>query len=218
MAKALSEFIRQYRQPGQCYVEPFVGAASVLLRMDGMRLASDRNKYIVALLCAVRDGWVPPDTISEEQYDHIKANKAEYPDYLVGFVGFGCSFGGGFFRGYARASKCEDFCGQAKESLLKAAPLLRGVDIVNCDYDALRIPPKSMIYCDPPYADTKRYSHETFDSDRFFAWCRAMFKKGHTVFVSEYDAPFDCVFEKPRTSTMRSGEGMSVAERLYLVR
>ena len=63
----------------------------------------------------------------------------------------------------------------------------------------MHVPQNSVIYCDPPYAETTDYKAvDAFDSEKFFTWCREKHKEGHTVFISEYQAPndFTLVFEK----------------------
>ena len=45
------------------------------------------------MLRGVQAGYELPETITEEQYQAIRANKDADP-VLAGFVGFGCSFGG----------------------------------------------------------------------------------------------------------------------------
>ena len=55
-----------------------------------------------------------------------------------------------------------------------------------------------MIYCDPPYQGTTKYATKGFDHEDFWQWCREMKAQGHTIFISEYNAPddFKCVWEK----------------------
>ena len=60
-----------------------------------------------------------------------------------------------------------------------------------------------MIYCDPPYQDTKKYESD-FDHDKFWNWVRKMSKKGHYVYVSEYSAPsdFECIWSMDKADGM----------------
>ena len=61
----------------------------------------------------------------------------------------------------------------------------------------MEIPDNSLIYCDPPYEGAETYrkhlclEHMEFDHKEFWQWCRDRSKEGHTVFVSEYNAPED---------------------------
>ena len=51
-------------------------------------------------------------------YDYIRTHKDE-DHVLTGFVGFGCSFGGKWFGGYARNAGGTNYAAQSKRSLLK---------------------------------------------------------------------------------------------------
>lgn len=201
------------------WVEPFVGSASVITGVSGgRRIGADKNKYLIALLKAVRDGWVPPTTITEEKYSTIKHNRDQYPDHLVGFVGFGCAFGGMFFGSYAKCSMGRNYAKVASNSLVKIRHLLTGVELSCCDYQDLEIPPSSLIYCDPPYNGTTTYA-DGIDHDKFWEWCRARSSEGNIVFVSEYKAPDDfmCVWVRehemrvmPRDNSQRRVEKLFV--------
>ena len=70
------------------------------------------------MLQAVQNGYELPEYISEEKYKYIKEHKDE-DMALTGFVGFGCSFGGRFFEGYARNATGTNYAMQSKKSLLK---------------------------------------------------------------------------------------------------
>lgn len=77
-----------------------------------------------------------------------------------------------------------------------------------------------MIYCDSPYQGTTGYKTGTFDHDKFFEWCREMKAKGNVVFVSEYDAPFECVWQgkvKTNFASSRKNATHVAVEKLYLV-
>jgi DNA adenine methylase len=69
----------------------------------------------------------------------------------------------------------------------------------------LEIPANSIIYCDIPYQGTKQYStSKDFNHSNFWNWCGDMVSKGHTIFVSEYEAPtdFECVWQKEAKSSL----------------
>lgn len=200
-ARELIPIILKNRKIDQWYVEPFVGGFNFIDKVPGKRIASYINKYLISLYIAIRDGWIPPSKISEEQYKDIKDNIEKYPDYLVGFVGFGCSFGGKWFGGYARGlnskNQPRNYCLETKKYLLKQSRTLQDIDIRCSSYDQLDIPDNSIIYCDPPYQGTTKYNDE-INHDKFWDWVRDMKNKGHEIFVSEYNAPddFSCVWKK----------------------
>ena len=208
-AKELLPMILKDRRDDQWYVEPFVGGFNMIDKVSGLRLANDSHYYLIELFRAIQNGWVPPDNLSEEEYKDIKNNQESYPPYLVGFVGFGCSFSGKWFGGYARGlssnGEPRNYCLESKNNILKQAPNIQGVIIENKSYLDLEIPDNSIIYCDPPYQNTTKYSssnnHEIFgrtDPIGFWNWVRDKSKEGHQVFVSEYSAPsdFKCIWEK----------------------
>jgi site-specific DNA-adenine methylase len=85
------------------------------------------------------------------------------------------------------------------------------------------VPPRSVVYCDPPYANTEGYSAVgAFDGAAFWGWCRMQARRGRVVYVSEYVAPdfAECVAEFPSYTTFAKGvtEGSRTVERLFKVR
>lgn len=214
IARVIAPLVTENRKRGQTYVEPFVGSGSVLSRVDGPRIASDSNAYIVSLLCAVRDGWQPPRNVSKEQYKTAKSSGVISP--LTGFMAFGCSFGGKFWGGYAQGGG-RNYASESARSLLTQRASLVGAVITNRSYDCLEIPPKSLIYCDPPYGNHTGYG-SGFNTSSFWAWCDSKIEEGHTVFVSEYKAPasWRCVWEKEiHNSVARDNSGKKATEKLF---
>ena len=215
VAKELLPTILHHRKENQWWVEPFAGTYNVTTKVRGRRIANEINKYIVALFKSILSGWEPPDEITEEQYKQIQQDRDGYPDHLVGFVGFGCSFGGKWFAGYARGS---DYCGKAKRACEKKCKRLKGVQLECGDYRDLVIPEESLIYCDPPYQSTISYDAVgEFDHVVFWDWIREKSDEGHTVFVSEYSAPKDfvCVWDK-RVKVTVSLDVYEAVEKLFV--
>lgn len=138
---------------------------------------------------------------------------------LAGFVGFGCSFGGKWFGGYARNKTGTNYAEQSKRSLLKDMATLQDAQFVCGDYRRLCIPPNSVIYADPPYNNTTGYTGDKFDTTEFWIAMRLLADLGHTVFVSEQEAPPDiqCIWEKPFTRTLDRNKGnqFTVTEKLF---
>ena len=227
--RRISEYILPImlrERKGMPWVEPFVGGANMIDKvLTGVRIGSDVHKYLIDLLIAVRDGWIPPETVTEEEYKKIKTNPGLYESRLVGFVGFGCSFGGKWWNGYARDKCRSNYARRAKNNLLKQASSLKGIDFRNCSYDKLILPPEPcLIYCDPPYSKTSKYKGiETFDSNKFYQWCRDRKEEGHTVFVSEYNAPddFELVWQMEITCAINNqktkNRNTKRTEKLYRV-
>lgn len=106
IAKEILPIILKDRKPAQYYVEPFCGGCNTIDKVDGPRLASDSNKYLIALLNHVQAGGEMPDYVSEQEYKRVKNSMgAGAEDWYIGFVGFSCSFGSKFFGGFARNIK-----------------------------------------------------------------------------------------------------------------
>ena len=221
IAKELIPIITQHLQPNQWYVEPFVGGANMIDKIEHpYKLGADNNKYLIALLEAVQNGQELPEHITKDEYIAVKTNKDNYPDWYVGFVGFICSFRAKFFGGYSgyyttKTGIQRNYIKERINNILKQN--LDGIKLVCSSYDALDIPANSIIYCDPPYNGTTKYK-DSFDSDAFWQWCRDKAKEGHTVYVSEYNAPedFKCIWEKQINSNL-GGTSKTATEKLFTI-
>jgi DNA adenine methylase len=226
-AKEILPIILADRKQGQWYVEPFVGGANVIDKVDGNRLGADINPYVIAMLDALADGWLPPKDIDKPTYD--KYRKMYYAGdmsdaHLTGYIGVNGSYNGRFYDGgYAgvvttKNGKTRNYPAEAQANVIKQAANICGVKFVCSSYLELKIPPKSIIYCDPPYAGTKEYRESDISHDVFWQWCRNKASDGHTVFVSEYNAPYDfiCVWEKTVNSSLTANTGSKKAtEKLF---
>ena len=220
IAKPISEIINNNAGADKTFVSLFCGAVNVESKVKGFDriICNDNHEYLIALLQAVQQGYIPPDNISEEQYKNIRNNKDKYPKELVGFVGFGCSFGGRWFEGYAR-DKNRNYCLEAKNFLLRKMETLKQAEFICGDYRNVDIPQGSVIYADPPYANTTKYSTGEFNSNEFWEYMRKLAKAGNTVYISEQTAPEDfiCVWEKPlrRILDVNKENNFIITERLY---
>ena len=198
------------------WVEPFVGGANMIDKIVGNRIGNDSHEFLIALLVALRDGYVPPTYISKELYHAVKSKPQEYSKELVGFVGFLCSFGGKWWGGYASNKKEDNYAERGSRCLVKQAKNLDGIVFKSGSYLELEIPENSLIYCDPPYANTCRYKDD-FNHDIFWDWCRTQTKSGHTVFISEYHAPNDfvCVKEIQHKTILDKNSQYPRIEKLF---
>lgn len=52
-----------------------------------VRVGNDIHKELIALLKKLQEGWIPPSSISEDEYNSVRLNKENYPDYYVGLFG-----------------------------------------------------------------------------------------------------------------------------------
>lgn len=92
------------------------------------------------MLQGVQRGYNLPELITLEQYQYIRDHK-ELDPVLAGFVGFGCSFGGKWYGGYARNKTGTNYALQSKRSLLKDMATLQNAEFVCGDYRRLCIRP-----------------------------------------------------------------------------
>ena len=104
---------------------------------------------------------------------------------------------------------------------LKSLERLGGLQLFSGDYQAVKIPKNSVVYCDPPYnkcsitVDKRTYC-KGFDFSRFFDWLR---KVDFPVFVSEYVMPEDfvAVWQKTKICTFSSGNNAKyTVERVFV--
>ena len=93
---------------------------------------------------------------------------------------------------------------------------LRQLQITNVSYDEVPLQSNSVIYCDIPYKNTKKYCHNEFDYDKFYEWCKG--KKN--LFVSEYSMPpeFIEVWSKKHKSFMSATKVADSVEKLFTLK
>lgn len=187
ISKHLAEFLNTQLKQEQAFYDVFCGSCNVISKVDSNRprIANDLHKELIAMWRHVQQGGEIPDEISEEQYRIIKNDNTQ-PGWLRAFVGFGCSFAGKYWGGYARGST-QNYAKSAKNSTLKKAEGLQNVLFVTCDYQQMNIAHKNaMIYCDIPYKGSVGYSVGAFNHESFYTWGKKQRWEGHTVLVSEY--------------------------------
>lgn len=191
IAKYILPIMLKNRRINQYYVEPFAKKMNTIHLVAGNRIANDINEYVIEMWKAVVErNWIPPVFVDEATYNEIKHNKTKYPKELVGFVGSALSFGSKWFDNYARNKKETNFAIEGRNNIMKKVDNLKNVKFSSVSYDKLIIPSNSIIYCDLSYQNVSKYRNE-IDYNAFFDWCRKKSKEGHSVFVSEYDAPSD---------------------------
>lgn len=229
-AKYLLPYILAERQPDQWYIEPFVGGANMIDKVAGFRIGSDINKYLISMWVALKDGWMPPIDITRDYYNECRnsynKNDGVIADHIIGYVGFNGSYGGRFYDGgFAgittdKYGNVRNYPLEAFENVIKQLPKINDIHFSCGEYDNIEIPPKSIIYCDKPYENTKEYKFK-FDHDKFWKWCREQKTNGHTIFVSEYTAPsdFKCVVSLNAKSSLSAngqiGGNKNSVEKLF---
>lgn len=231
IVKDILPIILGYRKPGQWYVEPFCGSCSVLQNVPELRIASDKNKYLIAMWKSLVEGKEMPKTIEKPYYadvrDCFNGKNDKYEDDIIGWVGYMGSFNGRFFDGgysghHVKGSngKERDYIKENIANTLKQVPYLQNVQWQSGNYFDIEIPPQSLIYCDPPYRNTKEYQFSRgFDYEHFYQWCIDMEKLGHTVIISEYEMPsdkFECIWSKEVTNAMNPTITKKAVEKLFI--
>ena len=230
LSKKINELVMTAYREGMLYIEPFAGGCNSFSRVPiSRKLACDSNRYIIALWNGIKDGTFEiPEYVTKEMYDDVRESyrneDGRYSDAMIGYVSVCCSYGGGFWNGYAHYNpkKHENHIEEAKNGLLRQISGFYGLQdsIFLCSsYESLTEPftEECFVYCDPPYADTKKYKDD-FDSEMFWNWCRDVVSVGKSiVMVSEYNAPSDfvCIYEKGMQDGMSYGNGTKT-EKIFV--
>lgn len=211
------------------YWEPFIGGGAMASKMGKLfdvANYSDIHPDLIMMWDALHNGWEPPNVITYDQYQELRY--ADEPSALRGLAGFGGSFGGRWFEGYARGGENADGTprnhqGESARAVIRDIKAMRAKQQTNFTViDAMLIEPQAgdVVYCDPPYAGTKNYSKtDGFDHEYFWDTAEYWSDNGVHVFVSEYNAPDDWVsiWEQPLRSSVRVGseERHIAIERLF---
>jgi DNA adenine methylase len=210
--------------------DAFCGGLSISaeLSLRGPTITTDANRALISLYQAVARGWDPPETVTEEQY---KLGK-ELPDTdpMKAFLGFGCSFGGKWFGGFARSKDPKDgrskrgYASQARNGLIRdvGAIIAAGGITMHCNFLEIEPDPEDaddlVLYLDPPYHDTTGYGATgKFNHPKFYERVR-QWAALTDVFVSEYQLPVDCPPVMEFTHDMSVAGGVTKdarTERLY---
>ena len=231
LSKELAPIIQSYiTDETVAYIEPFVGGANMIDKIKHHnKIGSDLHKELIALHNYNKNNSaLIPTTISEEEYNRVKANRDMFEPWYVGLVGFCGSFGSKYFGGYARNKKGDNSGGRsasAIRSLKKQSPNIQGItfecksfqDYSPSDYE------NCVFYLDPPYRKTLSYSTGGFQYEEFDEWVIEL-AKNNTVLISEYEMPedkFECIWSKD-VEVGISGQGdiknKKRVEKLFKVR
>jgi DNA adenine methylase len=221
--KKIAGFINE-AAGGLLVFEPFCGALNVTQYLDGPVLASDANAALINMYQAMQGGWLPPDTLTREEYNTLKATK-DPADPLTAFAGFGCSFGGKWFGGYAKGDRCtRNYAQGAQRSLVRKFAKM-STAVFRCltfaDVEGLIDKLPCVVYCDPPYANTTGYGAVgAFDTDAFWDRCERLAAKGVPVFVSEFTNPrgHEVVWSVSRGQRLQAQAKTSTLNQELLIR
>ena len=223
LAKHILPIILKDRLIDQWYVEPFVGGFNMMDKVCGNRIANDSNNYLISLFKKVIEGWIPYK-INRQDWRKIKQNPSLFEDHIVGWAGTGCSYCGVWLGGYSgetiTKNGIRDYQAESIRAILSQAIKIKDVLLFSSSYEDLLIPDKSIIYCDPPYANVSGYK-DKFDSNAFYNYCRRMRELGHSIFISEYSMPsdFTCVWKMNINSSLskKMGGNDNPVEKLFTI-
>lgn len=185
---AIAAKIRELHHTATEIWEPFCGGGAVTLALAkaGFQVhASDNHEDLILMWQALMRGETEPFAdVTEAEY---QALKIAAPSARRGFVGFGASFGGGWWAGFGRRPYAPQR-NMAAESLRNISRLIGlPASFTLADYTAT--PDNALAYCDIPYKGTKAYKGSpAFDHDAFWRWVR---NRSGATFVSELRGPED---------------------------
>lgn len=153
-----------------------------------------------------------------------------YDLFLIGWVGWMASFNGRFFDGgYSGKTNKRDYVDEQIRNTLKSVDKIGNINyLYSANYELLFdrmlrlndtfLPEKCIIYCDPPYKNSKGYEYsKNFDYEKFYDYCRKLTEIGDKVFVSEYEMPddFKCVWSKEVTNSLNTIKTYKPVEKLF---
>ena len=214
IAKEIIPIITEQLTEEKYFVDLFAGGMNMVDKVNHeKKIACDINHYVIDLWQDIKENGMRniPKGVSLEQYktakkEYLNGVLKRFSKPVIGYIATCCSYGGGWFNGYANYNpkKKEDHIAEAWNGLSKQVRNFKHLEStefcamdyrdINCFIDL----DKCMIYCDPPYSETKKYESD-FDNEAFWQWVRVTVKKyGCPIYVSEYDAPddFKCVWQK----------------------
>jgi DNA adenine methylase len=198
IAKKIADYIKEH-STYDTFFSPFCGSLAVENQFcDKKRILNDIMPDLIMFWEAYKDGFIP-EPVSEEDYRQLKY---EQSSPRRGFSGFFLSYNGKWFGGYLKNGKTRnrDFFQEAIKSLQKIK--LNETIFHNKSYTEFN-PVNQIIYVDPPYQGTTKYTHD-IDYDVFWNTMRK-WSENNEVFISEYQAPhedWECVLEIPTRSAL----------------
>lgn len=228
LAKEISQAILNDTPNRETYIEPFIGGGSTFFetaRHFENGYGGDAQEDLALMWRGLIAGsFTPPEIVSEEEWRTLKYSN---PSALRGFVGFGCSFAGRFFNGYARNKGGTNYAAQSARSVYKDLEKIdpTRITIKYSDYRDWSPLTGDVVYCDPPYEGTLQYSSpktgvSAFDHEEFWNTMRDWRGRGVNVYVSEFNAPDDWepIWEKKRkvgTGVQRNAAYIEKVDKLF---
>lgn len=195
IAKYILPIILQNRKEHQYYIEPFVGGANLIDKVNGLKIGLDINKYLIALFKGLQNNNnlifdIPKHLYDQARIEYYNNSNICFDDFTIGWIGYMASANGRFFDGgYSGISNTKDgkirnYIKESIDNILKQKNNLENINFYHSNYYDFDYPNNSIIYCDIPYKNTKQYTFsKNFDYDKFWVWAKEMKNNGHIVFV-----------------------------------
>lgn len=210
------------------YVEPFCGGCNIIDKIECQtKIASDKSHYLIELLKNNNLINSLPEFITKEHYSDVRdsynTKNKKYEDWYIGAVGFLASYNGRFFDGgysglvQTKNGNYRNYYAEAKRNILEQN--LSNIHFIEADYREMQDCNGALIYCDPPYKDTKQYgTSKDFNHNDFWIWVKEM-SKSNIVIVSEEQAPkgFKCIWEQPIKRTIDNNKRVNKIEKLWML-
>lgn len=231
LAKYIIPILQKYIDDNNIsvFIDCFCGGANVVDKVKcKYRIASDYNENLITLLKYVQSDnnlTIAPNECTFEHYSEVRSNKntGKYTQEYVALIGYCASYGGRYFDGgYGRDARgSRSIYTERVTNLKEQAPNLKDIKFYVKDYkDYLKLNIKNaLIYCDPPYKNTKQYSKQDINYEEFYDFCRTM-SKNNIVVISEYQMPddFTCIWQKERKVLQKSDrtKGEKATEKLFV--
>jgi len=227
IGKHIAEQLQMLCPPDMClgYVEPFCGSLGVMRHMTdkGYKTyeAHDKHSDLISMWKKVQNQTLRlPDSCSEVDYNEWRENEfaLSVPEERTA-IGYGMSFGGVWWGGYARSTDGRDYMSELRNGFSQILPQIKSVKFKASDYKDLDIAEK-LVYLDPPYERTKGYGAVGhFDHWSFWPWAEKL-ADNNTVVVSSPTAPEGWIqvwqSQKWRNLSKSAEKRKHETERLYI--
>lgn len=182
--------------------------------------ASDHFQTMITTLQAIKNGWLPPTSITEKDFEDLKSNPS---DPLHALVHISCSYQGRYLTDPFRLEWTNFNLSRLHRTIQNLD--LRGIEFKCCKYIDYSEKTNCLIFCDPPYftANQSQWpeNYKGFLHDDFWPWVRMM-SENNVVLVTEFTAPddFECLWSKSTKGTNRHFDckGRTRIEKLWVMR
>jgi DNA adenine methylase len=209
-AKYITEFLLNNISKDRYFIDLFCGSCNITSKISskhGLVMANDVHRELICMWKEAVNGREFPINVSEEDFNNARSSN---DSALKAFIGFGGSFAGIYFSGYARGGG-RNYFREAKDGIAKKIKTMSNVIFSNKSYQDVNLPANSVIYCDIPYKNAVGYTQGSFNHEEFYAWCVDKRSEGHDIFVSEYKQNLPdgwiVLWEKESRKSVRNKDG-----------